>query len=198
MFNVKQLFFSSLLVALSLAQAPFPNVSEPCQKSIDNALRPTVGNCTIPQDRTEAYMDNICLPDNVDYCIRQSRQTITDGCKNETTTPRVQYFHNYVVAVKFNALCLKDNQNKYCRKENSGPFCNECMPKRRDLTLSIMADASDDNKNRSLTWQAKNLGCSTNNDGTVRIGPTSSNAEGALSTGLVPLLACLLYLSFYI
>jgi hypothetical protein len=196
MFNSKHLILGSVLVALSLAQEPdlkpLPDVKPLCNQTIMAALNPPPNSeCAIPKDRNEAYMDKMCL--NIDKCITESKNNISNFCSDEKDNERVRHFHDYVVEVKFKSLCLKDNQNKYCRKEDSGPFCTECMPKRTALTDEIIKDAVS-NK-RSKKWQADHLGCNINNDGTVKSGPTSSNAMGAVSFGLIPILGCLFYLS---
>jgi hypothetical protein len=197
---MEQVAFAFALVAASFSQQSFPPVSDSCQESIDNVLSSNSTECAMSSERTDVDMDTFCP--KIQNCIDRSKKMIKQGCEDERSEPRVDYYYNFHIAIQYKSKCLKDNQKQYCRKRNTGSSCNDCLQKRKQLIRLIMAKASNETRENELSWQDKNQGCEV----TLACAPTSIkpgnsrnnavNASSIKSALFIPMLAGLVYATY--
>jgi hypothetical protein len=158
----------------------WPPASSSCEQAIESAKRPISAECALPKGRTDMDMDRVCP--NIDRCIDLSKQLIQQGCANEMSNQKVDFYFQYGIAIRFKSKCSKDNMNQYCRKRNTASFCSDCMAKRKLLADQIMANAPQQNKDRALMYLERRTGCTTGNNiinGVIQGGQTILGNSGA-------------------
>jgi hypothetical protein len=201
-FSVKNSFIAFALVAKASAQGPKLNISDACREAKRATFRPSTADCSWGSQST-AELDKFC--GNLDKCIEWAKQTVQDGCKEEISNPNFKFGVDFHLPMTYKGVCLKDSKGEYCKiRRNATGQCNDCNPKKRELIVTVLANAPQDKRDKIIGMYDKRNPCNgTEKDQPMKMSDNSkvqtkqTSGSSVLSATSLALSATALLSTFY-